>query len=145
MKLSCLLDISRESSSAQFLIRAQLEAIYIPSFVALAPISCLPSIDLPLVTSNIKNAYGTVERFIKSIGKDGLRPAERHHAHLPAGIDTVGSRAVGRPHGKPLILKMKALMMLQQGFKFFPSENGVLLTNKVPVEFTANIDNEQHL
>lgn len=77
--------------------------------------------------------HGTAERFIESIGKDGLKPGERHHVHLSADIDT--AKAVGQRYGKPVILKIKALMMHQQGFKFFQSENGVWLTDMVPVEF----------
>lgn len=77
--------------------------------------------------------HGTAERFIESIGKDGLKPGERHHVHLSADLNT--ANAVGQLYGKPVLLKIKALMMHQQGFKFFLSENNVWLTDKVPSEF----------
>jgi putative RNA 2'-phosphotransferase len=81
--------------------------------------------------------HGTAERFMENINRDGLKPGERHHVHLSADIDT--ANAVGQRYGKPVILKIKALLMHQQGFKFFLSENGVWLTDKVPVEFIESI------
>lgn len=77
--------------------------------------------------------HGTAERFLESIRKDGLIPGERHHVHLSADFDT--AHTIGQRYGKPIVLKIKALMMYQQGFKFFLSDNGVWLTDKVPVEF----------
>jgi putative RNA 2'-phosphotransferase len=40
--------------------------------------------------------------------------------------------AVGQRYGKPVVLKVEALRMHQQGFKFFQADNGVWLTNAVP-------------
>lgn len=65
-------------------------------------ISCKLLIDLPLVTSNIKNGYGTAEQFIKNI--NGLKPGERYHNHLSADIDT--ANAVDQRYDKPMMLKI---------------------------------------
>ena len=81
--------------------------------------------------------HGTAQRFLESIGKEGLKPGERHHVHLSADRET--AHAVGQRYGKPVILKIKALLMHQQGFTFFLSENGVWLTENVPVEFIGPI------
>ena len=42
---------------------------------------------------------------------------------------------VGERHGKPTIVKVDALKMHRQGFKFFLADNGVWLIDQVPPEF----------
>lgn len=77
--------------------------------------------------------HGTATRFIDSIHEKGLIAGSRHHVHLSSNEQT--AIAVGQRHGKPVILKIKAAAMHQQGFKFYLSDNGVWLTDAVPVEF----------
>lgn len=77
--------------------------------------------------------HGTATRFLESIRKEGLLPGLRQYVHLSQDEQT--ALAVGQRHGKPVILKIKALLMHQQGFKFFQAENGVWLSNTVPVLF----------
>jgi len=77
--------------------------------------------------------HGTATRFIESIMNQGLLSKSRHHVHLSQDEQT--AVAVGKRYGKPVILKIEALKMYQQGFKFFQAENGVWLTNHVPTEF----------
>jgi putative RNA 2'-phosphotransferase len=74
--------------------------------------------------------HGTATRFLESILKEGLRPGERQHVHLSEDLQT--ATAVGQRYGKPIVLKVEALRMHHQGFKFFQAENGVWLTEKVP-------------
>jgi putative RNA 2'-phosphotransferase len=73
--------------------------------------------------------HGTATRFLESILKEGLKPGERQHVHLSENVQT--ATAVGQRYGKPVVLKIEALRMHQQGFKFFQAENGVWLTNAV--------------
>jgi len=73
--------------------------------------------------------HGTATRFLDSILKEGLKPQQRQHVHLSTDIET--ATAVGQRYGKPVILTIKALLMYEQGFMFYRSENGVWLTNKV--------------
>ncbi|HEY7427095.1 MAG TPA: RNA 2'-phosphotransferase, partial [Gemmataceae bacterium] len=73
--------------------------------------------------------HGTVERFLASIGTDGLKKGKRHHVHLSKDTDT--ARKVGARRGKPVILQVAAGKMHSQGFKFFLSANGVWLTDSV--------------
>ena len=80
--------------------------------------------------------HGTATRFMESIRKDGLLAGSRQYVHLSQ--DETTAHAVGQRHGKPVILKIKALLMHEQGFKFFQSENGVWLTLAVPVMFIAD-------
>ncbi|MDH4275676.1 MAG: RNA 2'-phosphotransferase [Gammaproteobacteria bacterium] len=76
--------------------------------------------------------HGTATRFLGSILKEGLRPGERQHVHLSEDVKT--ATAVGQRYGKPVVLKIEALRMHQQGFKFFQAENGVWLVCGVPAE-----------
>lgn len=64
---------------------------------------------------------------------EGLKPSERQYVHLSEDVQT--ATAVGQRYGKPVVLKIEALRMHQQGFKFFQAENGVWLTNKVPTSY----------
>jgi len=77
--------------------------------------------------------HGTATRFLASIRKEGLNKRERHHVHLSADADT--AQKVGQRHGKPAILIVQADAMHSCGHAFFLSENGVWLTEQVPVEF----------
>lgn len=77
--------------------------------------------------------HGTATRFINSIKQQGLIAGDRHYVHLSSDEQTANK--VGERHGKPIVLKVKALLMHQQGFKFYLADNGVWLTNAVPNTF----------
>ncbi len=77
--------------------------------------------------------HGTATRFIKNIRKHGLTSQKRNHVHLSNSIET--AMEVGKRYGEPILLKVHAQKMYKQGMKFYLSENGVWLTNNVPIEF----------
>ena len=77
--------------------------------------------------------HGTATRFLDSIRQQGLASGSRHHVHLSEDEQT--AIAVGQRHGKPAVLKVRALLMFEQGFKFHQAENGVWLTAHVPAAF----------
>jgi len=77
--------------------------------------------------------HGTATRFLSNIMKDGLQSRSRQHVHLSADIET--ARAVGKRHGKPAILFIKAQEMYNEGKVFYLSKNGVWLTLEVAPEF----------
>ncbi|UZE07009.1 RNA 2'-phosphotransferase [Pseudomonas corrugata] len=79
--------------------------------------------------------HGTATRFLESIWEKGLIPGSRHHVHLSQDMQT--AIAVGQRYGKPVVLKVDALRMHQQGFKFFQAENGVWLTDHVPASLIS--------
>lgn len=79
--------------------------------------------------------HGTATRFMASIHEQGLIPGSRHHVHLSQEVET--ANAVGQRYGTVVILKVAALQMLEQGFKFYQAENGVWLTELVPVKFIS--------
>lgn len=77
--------------------------------------------------------HGTALRFLNSIKDKGLLPQGRHLVHLSTDIATATS--VGSRHGKVHVLKIHSLAMHKAGYEFYLSENGVWLTQQVPVEF----------
>lgn len=79
--------------------------------------------------------HGTAMRFVGSIKKQGLLPGERQYVHLSEDERT--ALAVGQRHGKPIVLKIKTLLMHQQGFKYYLADNCVWLTEEIPIEFLS--------
>jgi putative RNA 2'-phosphotransferase len=77
--------------------------------------------------------HGTVERFLKPILAEGLRPMARHHVHLSADIDT--AIRVAQRRGKPMILIIDAQRMESEGHLFRLTSNGVWLADAVPPAF----------
>ncbi len=77
--------------------------------------------------------HGTAERFVNSINAKGLIPKGRLYVHLSK--DIVTAEAVGARHGKPMIYKVNCAKMVEDGYKFYISVNGVWLTKVVPVEY----------
>lgn len=74
--------------------------------------------------------HGTATRFLDSIKQEGLKPGHRQYVHLSADRETAVS--VGQRYGIPIVLKIDAKAMQQQGFQFYQAENGVWLTKSVP-------------
>jgi putative RNA 2'-phosphotransferase len=77
--------------------------------------------------------HGTATRYLDAIREKGLIKQNRHHVHLSALYAT--ARQVGERHGVPVVLEVKAQEMVESGFEFFISENGVWLTDHVPSSF----------
>lgn len=77
--------------------------------------------------------HGTVKRFVDSIRQQGLLRGNRHHVHLSADRETAAR--VGQRRGRPVVLVVQAGAMHRTGHRFYQSENGVWLTEAVPVEY----------
>ena len=90
-------------------------------------------LDLPPTPPPDLLYHGTATRFLDSIRATGLRPGSRRHVHLSA--DEATATAVGRRHGSPVVLVVRAGEMAAAGHPFSRSANGVWLTERVPVEF----------
>lgn len=75
--------------------------------------------------------HGTATRFLKNIQKEGLKPMSRLYVHLSKEKET--ALKVGERHGKPVVLKIDAKAMYENGEKFYLSANGVWLTKSVAV------------
>ena len=77
--------------------------------------------------------HGTGEKYVSSIESQGLVPKSRLYVHLSADTDT--AHKVGARHGKPVIYRVAAQAMAQDGYAFYLSQNGVWLTKEVPVKY----------
>ncbi|MCL2322077.1 MAG: RNA 2'-phosphotransferase [Oscillospiraceae bacterium] len=77
--------------------------------------------------------HGTASRFINSIKKLGLLKQNRNYVHL--SLDEKTAFKVGSRHGKPVVLIIDSKAMHNDGCKFYLSENGVYLTDNVPVKY----------
>ena len=77
--------------------------------------------------------HGTVEKFLPSIFKAGLKPMRRHHVHLSATVDT--ATKVGVRRGPPVVLLVDAARMAADGHEFRVTANGVWLADHVPVRY----------
>ena len=77
--------------------------------------------------------HGTVQKFIGSIMKNGLSKQKRNYLHLSGDITT--ATTVGSRRGNAVILKIAALEMHNDGYKFFISKNGVYLIDLIPSKY----------
>ena len=77
--------------------------------------------------------HGTSTTFVESIKASGLLKLKRDHVHLSSDTDT--ATKVGSRHGKPFIFEVLAGEMVENGFKFYQSTNGVWLTDHVPSKY----------
>lgn len=77
--------------------------------------------------------HGTVERFLKSINEEGLKKMQRQYVHL--SVDRETANDVGKRRGEAVILIVDAKAMHEDGFAFYQSENGIWLTDHVPVKY----------
>lgn len=90
-----------------------------------------PVIDVPSILY-----HGTGAQNLASIQSKGLLRMTRHHVHLSPDEQT--ARIVGsRRRAAVIILKVRAAEMAAAGHKFYISNNGVYLTDQVPVEYIA--------
>lgn len=79
--------------------------------------------------------HGTATRYWASIQEKGLIKGRRQHVHLSSDLKTAGK--VGIRHGKLLVLRVDSRRMHQEGHEFYLSQNGVWLTDRVPMEFLS--------
>jgi len=77
--------------------------------------------------------HGTADRFLDSIMQQGLLPMSRLYVHLSADMET--AEKVGKRHGKCVVLKVNCTKMMEDGIKFFKSENGVWLTKYIDAKY----------
>ena len=80
--------------------------------------------------------HGTATRFLNNIYKEGLKPMNRQYVHLSKDIETANK--VGSRHGNVYILEIDCKKMVEDGYKFYISENNVYLTKSVPKKYFKN-------
>lgn len=78
--------------------------------------------------------HGTSQKNYKKIIESGkIIPGSRHDVHLSSDLDTASM--VGKRHGDLKIIKINTEQMIADGFKFFISNNGVILVKEVPCKY----------
>ena len=82
--------------------------------------------------------HGTGEKYVSSIDEQGLIPKSRLYVHLSEDIET--AIRVGTRHGKPVVYRVLADRMSDDGMVFYKSVNDVWLTKAVPVEYLKKED-----
>jgi putative RNA 2'-phosphotransferase len=79
--------------------------------------------------------HGTATQFLPSILETGIQRMNRHHVHLSSDTETAAK--VGLRHGKLAMLEVNAKAMVEAGFVFYRSVNGVWLVDNVPAEYLS--------
>lgn len=74
--------------------------------------------------------HGTGEKYVSSIQKMGLLPKSRLYVHISEDMET--AYKVGQRHGKAVVYRILAGKMMEDGYTFYRSKNGVWLTKEVP-------------
>ncbi len=82
--------------------------------------------------------HGTSYGAMCFIEVDGIKKMKRHHVHLSDNNDT--AYTVGKRHGASYVLLIDSAKMVKDGYKFYQSENGVWLTDFVPVDYILNLN-----
>ena len=93
------------------------------------------SVDVELEEANPPDYlyHGTGEKYCESIDMNGLISKSRLYVHLSE--DSYIAEEVGKRHGVPVIYMISAWRMVEDGYKFYRSKNGVWLTKEVPVKY----------
>ena len=88
---------------------------------------------LPALTPPPTLYHGTASQNLDRIFERGLDPGRRLQVHLSSDPET--AMRVGRRHGKPVVLRVDAARIYEDGCIFFRSDNGVWLTATVPSDY----------
>lgn len=85
--------------------------------------------------------HGTADKALWLIFRDGLLPMARQHVHLSEDVET--ATKVGKRHGEPKVITVRAAQMAANGYDFYRSDNGVWLTKAVPLAYLELADGGQ--
>ena len=77
--------------------------------------------------------HGTAARFLESIREKGILKMNRQYVHLSADVET--AKAVGKRHGKPVVLVIDTKKMVEDGYHFWLSDNGVWQSEEIKWEY----------
>lgn len=82
--------------------------------------------------------HGTAEKSLPGIDDRGLERRSRHHVHLSADVET--ALQVGGRHGRPVVLRVAAGRMYDDGWAFSVTGNGVWLVDAVPPGYLSRLE-----
>lgn len=81
--------------------------------------------------------HGSAEKYAASIAQSGLLPKNRLYVHLSS--DEATAVKVGSRHGKPIVYRIRCDEMIQDGYTFYYSKNGIWLVGNVPYRYMERI------
>lgn len=74
--------------------------------------------------------HGTATHALSSIRSEGLKPQSRQYVHLSSTPEE--AKSVGGRHGSPVVLRVAAKQLHEEGFTLYKSTDAVWLTQRVP-------------
>jgi len=86
--------------------------------------------------------HGTPRKFVDAIRSGGLLKMSRHAVHLSPDYET--ATKVGSRRGKPVIIKIRARQMHEDGYDFYVTGNDVWYTDHVPKEYLLWPEDRQY-
>lgn len=82
--------------------------------------------------------HGTATKYMEDIYKNGILHKNRLYVHLSKDVETAIN--VGTRHGTPVVLEIDTKKMLDDGYKFYLSENDVWLTSDITPNYFHEIN-----
>jgi putative RNA 2'-phosphotransferase len=97
-------------------------------------------IDLQLLVQTPPNTlyHGTHVKAVAAILVAGLQKMSRHHVHLTTDLNMAFK--VGSRRGESVILAIDTLAMMNDGYRFYRTENDVWLVDAVPPQYLTRVD-----
>ena len=82
-------------------------------------------------------ATNNKQRYEYSEDKTKIRARQGHSVQVDVKLKEETARNVGKRHDEPIIIKVDARKMSEDGIKFYLSNNGVWLTDYVGIEYIS--------
>ena len=79
--------------------------------------------------------HGTATRFLPTILEEGLKPMSRQYVHISSDLET--AIQIGKRHGKPVVLVIRARDFVNDGHQLYRSSNGVWLDAAVECKYVS--------
>lgn len=81
--------------------------------------------------------HGTALNYLDKIKQLGITKMNRLHVHLSKDIET--AKNVGKRHGQPIVLVIDTKAMVEDGYVFYFSNNGVWLCNDIDYKYIKEV------
>lgn len=81
--------------------------------------------------------HGTALNYLDKIKQSGIKKMKRLHVHLSKDIET--AKIVGKRHGQAVVLVIDTKAMVEDGFIFYYSNNGVWLCNDIDYKYIKGV------
>lgn len=86
---------------------------------------------------NASGRYIDMEILERIVRENGILKMNRQYVHLSADVET--AKAVGKRHGKPVVLVIDTKKMVEDGYTFCLSDNGVWQSEDIKWEYVKKI------